>query len=255
MGKKGWRTVIVNKRGQRNAQFQTPKIVSLTSILDIQTAIERFDKLYPSTSFYFYGVSAGANQLLNYVNGGGNAQRIRAIGIIGNPWDLYKCFYFIQSQPILLYICDFILKKFLLNIKNKSSERLGEYFREIGYQDRIEHQSIGPREFLEEFLPAVLQQSNLQLNRDIQSDHAVEQISHPVLNIHSFEDLVCSKHHIPVSKIHFKDNFINLYFNRGGHIEFFHGPFLRFYAFEIMLDYFSSIETYHSSFEKLSSYN
>lgn len=165
------------------------------------------------------------------------------MGIIGNPWDFYKLCYLLNKSVVTRWITSHIIKGVIQIIKNQDELVIDDILLEKGIdKQRLFATKYNGIDFMDHILPLLEGISNQEVNQIMKSQDQIQKIRIPVLNIHSMEDYICLREIIPVSDLHYKTNFINLYFERGGHIEFFHGWRPQFYAQEVMLKYFKVMD-------------
>lgn len=236
---KGWRLVVVNRIGFGYQNVRTRRFLGKDEHENFNIAISKIHQKYPQAPMFLVGVSSGANQAALYLGHHPNTP-VRAAVTIGNPYNLCRVSYFMPK--LYSWILAHGMKKlYRFHMKNPLfMNAITEHYSDpdVVYNKFLSGKTTAWK--IEKNLSSKLSmaESIFDYYNCMSSESVLDRIKVPLLAINSLDDPVCSKHAIPVEKIISNENIIALLFERGGHVEFFHGWRSEWFGFDLAVQYF-----------------
>lgn len=245
---KKWRMVLVNRRGFGFTHLKNATFIPKNETSDLDFIAKKIAEIYPQANLYMMGVSAGANHSANYLGRVREDTPIKAFIGISSPFNIgrisftmkhniWGSFYskIIANNMKELYRFHYDNPHFQ-NIIRSHKLNLGSLEKKLDKRDTcwrvdkyITHKLGGHDTVYDYYI-------------DISSEHVIDDIKVPCLFISNEEDPICLKENIPVEKIYKNENTILLFFERGGHIEYFSGFNRERYCYTIAMRYIEYFE-------------
>lgn len=250
MVQKGWRMVVVHRRGFGYNHLVTSTFMHKEEEFDLDYVSKKVKEIYPYANLYLLGVSAGANFAANYLGKVGADTPFKAFCSISNPYNICRVSY---NMSTTTSTSNKIYSKF---IAKNMMKMFNFHYTNPHVRKVLDQQSFN----LDEFTKKLEKQKNswtvdkhltirfggyesiFDYHHHISCEHALAEIKLPSLFINNREDPICVKESVPIDKIYKNENFILLMVERGGHIEYLSGRKPEWWAFNTALEYFSYFE-------------
>ena len=247
VSKKGWRFVILNRRGFDCEHLKSSKFMSKDEMSDFYNALVKIYDIY-KCNIYLCGVSAGANHGTKLLGLFKNKVPIKAFMSISNPFNFGTLAFYLRQSFMGNIISRYLSKNFktLYDFHKKNPN-----FRKILKENNKNYDLIESKLKNSCTLWEIDKHVTIKLSghdhimdyyHHLSCDHLIGDIEHPCLFISCLEDPICYKENIPITTLYQNKNIITLFAERGGHIEYLSGWSKEWWAFKLSLEYFDYFE-------------
>lgn len=246
--KKGWRFVILNRRGFDSEHLKSSKFMCKDEMMDFCLALEKIYDVY-KCSIYLCGVSAGANhgtKLLGLFKG---RVPVKAFVSISNPFNFGTLAFYYRKSFVGNLVSRYLSRnyKVLLDFHSKNPNFKNILKENNKNYDLIESKMKDSYTLWELDKNVTIKLAGfdhvMDYYHNLSCGHLIEHIEQPSLFISCLEDPICYKESIPITQLYRNKNVITLFAERGGHIEYLSGLKREWWAFKTSLEYFDYFET------------
>ena len=244
---KGYRTVVINKRGFARTPLTSARFFHKDELEDFNTVISHFHKRLPKANKYLVGTSQGALYTLKYLITHNKTTPIRCAVSISNPFDNEK-----NSQLITpTYWGGKAMKVIAQQMKALISfHRENHHFHElmrrtIGHADlhSILDSCFKPHDIFERLVHRIGEYETLgHFYETFKINNDLHKVNTPVLFINNKEDPFISFKVIPFEQLYANEKFISLFTNKGGHVEYYSGLLFDWWAYKAAMEYIQTFE-------------
>jgi len=214
----GYEVVVYHNRGNA-VEMTLPNDGFLNPFQDFKLAVEYVKAKYPEHAIFAVGHSFGANTLVNYLGKYNQNNDIQAAASIANPFDFKKA-----AQGLLNTVFDKYLAESLQTWARVNKEILlkaPSHFN-LEYEKAMAVKSMV--DFDEYITRRITGHSHFNDYYDsISSVNTLQNVSVPLLCMHSKDDPFLNPSSIPVEKSLQNKNITMLVTNQGGHVMWFQG--------------------------------
>lgn len=245
---KGWRMVIVNRRGFGFSELKNKNFMQKEEIKDLKYVVSTIHDVFQLATMYMIGISAGANFSSCYMGSVKEKTPVRAYVSISNPFNLGRISFTMRYK----ITAGLISKGFAASIKGLYNQhRNNPHFqnllkRNFSNYSRVNLQIKNANDVWELDKNVTRKLGGfdhvLEYYRKTSSEHFIDYIKRPTLFINNAEDPICIKETIPIEKIYDNENCVLLINDRGGHVEYFSGWKADWWGFKTALAYFDYFE-------------
>eukprot|EP00123_Amoebidium_parasiticum_P004245 comp15531_c0_seq1/m.12570 comp15531_c0_seq1/g.12570 ORF comp15531_c0_seq1/g.12570 comp15531_c0_seq1/m.12570 type:complete len:424 (-) comp15531_c0_seq1:520-1791(-) len=229
---RGWRAVVVIRRGHGGLKLRTPKFNPMGCVHDLRKCIATIQERYPESPLALVGWSAGSGILVRYLGEEGSKTLIKvAVGLCPG-YDVEKCFS--RIQPFYGRYMSGKLKSFFLKQHADTLSQVGSFevamnARNCNHFLESAHGLFGFASY-DEFL----QHSNPMV--------VAHQIAVPLLCINALDDPICTSENVEEQAWLFDHvpNAILATTERGSHCAYLEGVGLTSWLDRVTCDYVSA---------------
>jgi len=219
--KLGYRSVVLNYRGNGGSQLKTSRTYCATDTEDIESVIQCVKRKFPLAPILATGVSLGGIILTNYLAKGGKNVELCAAMTVSSPWNIFgSCRSLEQGINAVVfnnYLCE-NLKQSLVNYEHLFKDKC-----DLAHV----YQSKTIRDFDERFTAKLFgYQSSEDYYHDACIDRKVHDIKVPLLCLNAADDPFSPGQDIPLDEASRSSHVAIVVTSRGGHIAFFDGCFV-----------------------------
>ena len=100
VAKKGWRIVVINRRGFGYHQIASQHFCSGEEFSDFAVSLEKIKEIFQEAEIYLIGVSAGANLSAKYSGLYSNSTPIKALVSISNPYNIGRISFTMKHNRV-----------------------------------------------------------------------------------------------------------------------------------------------------------
>lgn len=235
----GWRTFVFNRRSFLT-QLRGDKVISYSHFQDWREILTLLKSKFPQAPIFMVGVSMGAVNIQRYLGEFAHDPMVVAAVTISSPWDTSKTSDAVNADPI---IAKAMHAELMFMFKSQLHQK---QFVNLCQQKGIDIQKVlqskSWREFDWLFSSVETGFTNTEDYYGWLSSHlVVDKISVPVLSLNSEDDPVVPMSAIPFERIKRNPNVIQLLVAGAGHIEYYHGMNLEFWAYALGIDFLQNI--------------
>lgn len=214
--RRGFRPVVVNKRGHGGVALATPRLQAFGCVRDLQDAVAHIEAQFPRARHRAaIGLSAGAGLLVSYLGETGAASRLDASVLVSPGYDAYELFCRGGMSATYDFLMTFSLKALLLrhawslrHVVDLPGALCATSIRE--FDRRVFARMHGFGDDLDGYWRA---------NNPVR---ALENVEKPVLCINALDDPVCRREGILYDVIERNPRAMLLETAHGSHCAFFH---------------------------------
>jgi len=216
--KLGFRSIVLNYRGNGGAELKTCQTYCATKTDDLENVIEHVSERFPNAPILATGISLGGVILTNYLAKKGENTKLRAGMTVSSPWNMFESCKSLE-QPINsvvfnAYLCA-NLKQLLIRHEHLFKDRC-----DLPYV----YKSRTIRDFDERFTSKLFgYESTDDYYHDACIDRKVHDIKVPLLCLNAADDPFSPGQYIPTNEASGSSNVAIVVTSRGGHIAFFDG--------------------------------
>jgi len=251
----GWRCFVMNRR-LFLTQLKAKKMIPYTSLTDWREAFEHVKKVFPKATIYMVGVSMGALNVQKYLIKYKDDPVVAGAVAISSPYDVGISCYQIRDNPLLRKaLHGTMLRMFRTHLHH-------EEFVDLCKQKGIDIDKVLNSKDNFEF-DTYMSIRDLELEHPDQyyalmSSHLeMEQITTPLLCVNSEDDPLIPATNVPLNSILQNEQIIQVMVAGGGHIEYFSGLRMDWWAYDLAIKYLQNIRRVSSNnrnqlFEKTS---
>lgn len=239
----GFRIGVLNRRGYSGMEYtkDDPDPITWNKFEDMDEVLDTVSNKYPDSHLYLAGISMGANHIQKYAGLRGLAGKgikAKALGCISSPYCLISASENINASSIFRpSITSGLVRSVQSHLHEEKFVKAAEK-RGIDLKQVLASQSSD--EFNQNFSIKFSNHDTLdEYKSSVSSKDAVEHIKVPTLAVNSRTDGIAHHTAIPYESIRNNPRFIQLLVNSGGHIEYFSTFFMRRWAYDLVLDYFT----------------
>jgi predicted alpha/beta-fold hydrolase len=231
----GWRSFVYNRRG-----FLSPvkgkQLISYNCFQDWRVVLASLRKTFPSAPVYLVGVSMGALNIQKYLIDHRSDPQVTAAVTISSPFDASKTHETIAKSRLLDYgVCQTMVGIFRDQLHH---EEFIEHIARRGIDPQAAVQVKSSTEFHKRVTCKDLGHPEPSHFYDSLSSHRhIQHIQVPLLAVNSMDDPLIPSQSIPTEAIRSNPNIIQVLVGGGGHIEYFHGLRMEFWAYDLAIDY------------------
>jgi predicted alpha/beta-fold hydrolase len=245
---KGWRFVILNRRGFDNEQLQSPVFMHKNEMNDFYQALLKIYEIY-KCNIYLCGISAGACHAARLLAIYGDKVPIKAFFSISNPYNFGRLAYHYRIDLIGNLFSRFLSLDFKSLFEfHRKNPNFVKAIKDNNFDiDLIDHKLKNARTLWEIDKNVTLKLTGfdhlMEYYHSVSCDHLLHNIKHPSIFLNCLEDPICYKENIPITSLYLNENIITLFAPRGGHVEYLSGINKEWWAFQLSLIYFEYFET------------
>ena len=242
--KKGFRSIVYNRRGFEGIELTGRYILSWPRIEDFDEVIAEIRKKCPTSKIFTMGFSMGSNFTQFYLGvKGKNGERVQitASVTVSPPHNLARASCKADNNNLVRKA---LLKNCMdLISNNKDSEVLKIAVQEKGLNLKEISNSKTLRDFDTRFTAKMVDLTNCdEYYNSISGHNRLEYVSIPVLSISSRHDPVVDHSGFEAAKVMANANIFQVIVNNGGHVEYSHGWSNRHWAVSAGLDYLIMVD-------------
>lgn len=216
-----WDVVVANSRGCCRTKVTNDQLYTALSTGDVKEVVQEFEKRYPGRALYAVGFSFGSAILSNYMAQEKDS-RLKAVCLIGCPWDLNECARHIQTSWTGKYLLNPALTRFLAKLVKSNFAELSKHNPEFFTKEALDtaFKSKVFEEFDDLFTSQILGYKNAaEYYKDASPARTLENITTPTLAISSTDDPTVSSI-LPIEKFVNNPNLVLVESDLGGHLGF-----------------------------------
>lgn len=215
---RGYRPVVVNKRGHGGVKLATPKLQAFGCVADLSEALAHIEQTWPRAKQRVgIGLSAGAGLLVSYLGETGEDSALDAAVLVSPGYDAHYLFCGGGMHPVYDFLMTFALKALLLR-----------HVRELkGVIDVPGALSATSIRAFDANVFAKMHGFEGDLDgywRENNPVRALSNVARPVLCINALDDPVCTRDTILYDQFERNPRAMLLETAHGSHCAFFHGP-------------------------------
>lgn len=235
----GWRSFVFNRRSFLT-QLRGDKVISYSHFQDWREILTLLKQKFPQAPIFMVGVSMGAVNIQRYLGEYSHDPMVVAGVTISSPWDTSKTSDAVNADPIIAKAMHTeLMYMFKSQLHQKQFVNLCKQ-KGIDIDKVLDSKSW--REFDWLFSSVETGFSNTEDYYGWLSSHmVVEKISVPLLSLNSEDDPVVPLSAIPFERIKKNPNVIQLLVAGAGHIEYYHGWNMEFWAFSLGIDFLQNV--------------
>ena len=238
--KLGWRCFVMNRR-LFLSQLKAKKLVPYTSLTDWREAIEHVREEFPKATIYIIGVSMGALNVQKYLIEYNKDPMVMGAVTISSPFNVGVSSYQIRDNPVLRKAMHYtMIQMFRSHLHHRE-------FNELCKQKGINIDKVLNCKDNFEF-DLYMSIRDLELEHPDQyyammSSHLdMHQISVPLLSINSEDDPLIPATSVPLNSILQNSNIMQVMVAGGGHIEYYSGMRMAWWAYDLAVKYLQNVE-------------
>jgi len=219
--KLGYRTVVLNYRGNGGSQLKTSRTYCATDTEDIDTVIKCVRRKFPLAPIFATGVSLGGIILTNYLAKNGKNVALCAAMTVSSPWNIFG-----SCRSLEKGINAVVFNKYLTENLKQSLINYEHLFKDKCDLQHV-HQSKTIRDFDERFTAKLFGYKTTEdYYNDACIDRKVHDIKIPLLCLNAADDPFSPGQDIPLDEAARSSHIAIVVTSRGGHIGFFDGCFI-----------------------------
>ncbi|KAK7499063.1 hypothetical protein BaRGS_00009610 [Batillaria attramentaria] len=252
--RRGFRTLVFNRRGHGGSVLTTPKLQSSGDPSDMRQVVKYLRLRYPRSRLAAVAYGTGCGLLISYLGEFGSSALLSAGACVSPCYDMaerfsgslksiYDFFYLLKLKTILLHhakaLSSVVDTKGALKAWSFKSYEEQVYFRMYSH---ITNPTVNGQVVTSGPSSSPTTGANMEeyweRNNPIRD---VDDIAVPVLCINSLDDPVCASSSIPYDLFRCYPNFLLVVTEKGGHCGFLEGFPLRSWADSLCLDYLEAV--------------
>lgn len=245
----GWRCFIMNRR-LFLSQLKAKKLVAYTSMTDWRESIDHVREVFPQADIYLIGVSMGALHVQKYLIEYQSDPRVVGAVAISSPYNAGVSSYQIRDNPLLRKVMHTTMVHMFRHHLHH------EEFVDLCIEKGIDIEKVVSSKDNFEF-DTYMSIRDLELDHpdqyyDMMSSHLhMNCISVPLLCINSEDDPLIPATSVPLNSILENEKIIQVMVAGGGHIEYFSGPYMDWWGFDLAIKYLHNIKRLTRSHSEL----